>query len=183
MKRCTSCGLELPLESFYVSRGRHISQCSSCKRAYQKNRRIEKGDEVRARKRASHAKHYERVTRPYLLKKKFGLTVEQYEQMLANQGGCCAICGRSPDQVEHLARDGRKAKVLAVDHDHATGTVRGLLCAQCNKGLGNLQDDPDVVLMAFHYLKLGGPPVTYGDVPAALEQLLDSISAPGGRIQ
>src|SRR5207253_2176895 len=68
------------------------------------------------------------------LKRTFGLTIEQYESMLAAQGGGCAICGRPP----------REDISLHVDHDHETGRVRGLLCFDCNATLGKAADDPQV---------------------------------------
>jgi hypothetical protein len=61
--------------------------------------------------------------------KKFGITLVQYNQMLADQGGVCAICGKAPKQYH-----------LAVDHSHITGKVRMLLCLPCNKVLGYLEN-------------------------------------------
>jgi hypothetical protein len=74
----------------------------------------------------------------------FGLTPEQYEAMLASQGGRCVLCPRTPET------EGRR---LAVDHCHETGKVRGLLCCACNTGIGNLREDPDLMLAAIEYLK------------------------------
>jgi hypothetical protein len=71
--------------------------------------------------------------------KKYNLTKEQYDEMVAEQEGCCAIC-----KVE---QDG-----LHVDHDHATLRVRGLLCMKCNTALGLLQDSPDNLQRAIKYL-------------------------------
>lgn len=71
------------------------------------------------------------------------MTVEQYERMLADQGGGCAICG-SP-------RDAKRS--LAVDHDHATGAIRGILCSGCNTGLGLLRDSRELLLRAADYLQ------------------------------
>jgi hypothetical protein len=62
------------------------------------------------------------------------------------QKGCCAICGVHQNERS----DG---KDLAVDHDHETGEVRGLLCTNCNTGIGQLQEDPEVLLKAIEYLK------------------------------
>ena len=76
------------------------------------------------------------------LEREFGITLVDYDQMLAAQGGGCAICGG-------LSSDGRR---LAVDHDHATGVVRGLLCADCNRGLGIFDDDPECLQAAISYL-------------------------------
>lgn len=80
---------------------------------------------------------------------RFGLTPDQYAEMLDIQGGVCAIC-ENPERVTD-PRNGR-LKALAVDHDHKTGAVRGLLCQNCNKGIGNLGDDPDVLIAAAAYL-------------------------------
>jgi hypothetical protein len=77
--------------------------------------------------------------------KKYGLSIAQYEALERAQGSTCAICGaRSP---------GRRDKYWHVDHDHKTGKVRGLLCSRCNIGLGNLHDDPSILLAALAYLK------------------------------
>lgn len=62
--------------------------------------------------------------------KTYGITKEQYEELYEAQGGVCCICERATG----------KTKRLAVDHDHETGYVRGLLCSTCNKILGHLRD-------------------------------------------
>ncbi len=79
------------------------------------------------------------------LKCAYGLTNEQYEDMLSRQDGCCAVCKRPPL--------GRK---LSVDHCHSTKKIRGLLCHSCNIALGMLKDDPQIALSASEYLKQGG---------------------------
>ena len=76
------------------------------------------------------------------LKRKYGITIEEYEAMFAEQGGKCWIC-----------RGGTSYKHLACDHDHKTGEVRGLLCANCNKVLGRFRDDPERFLKAADYLR------------------------------
>jgi Recombination endonuclease VII len=68
--------------------------------------------------------------RNYTLLKKYGITLAQYNQMLVNQDGVCAICGRPP---KHYA--------LSVDHNHVTGENRKLLCAPCNKVLAYLENE------------------------------------------
>ena len=79
--------------------------------------------------------------------RKFGVSVKQYSDMYLAQGGCCAICRRA----ETATRNG-KVKTLAVDHDHATGAVRGLLCAGCNTGIGKFGDYRSLLLSAIRYL-------------------------------
>ena len=69
-----------------------------------------------------------------------------YEHLLERQDGACGICGRDPDEM---------ARSLAVDHDHLTGMVRGLLCINCNSGLGQFKDSPDLLIRAAEYLGEG----------------------------
>ena len=88
---------------------------------------------VKARKAAARASR---------LEKTYGLRAGQYEAMYAAQGGVCALC---------LVATG-KTKALAVDHDHKTGYVRGLLCGPCNKILGHARDDMDFFLRCVDYL-------------------------------
>ena len=83
------------------------------------------------------------------LKKKYGITLEQYEQMLADQGGVCAICG-NPEPV--WDKKVNRLRALSVDHCHTTGKVRGLLCTGCNQGLGNFKENPDRLAKAISYL-------------------------------
>lgn len=77
-----------------------------------------------------------------------GLTEAEYHELLATQDGLCAICRSEPG---HYA--------LAIDHDHATGVVRGLLCTNCNVGLGHFKDDPAVLQAALAYLLFHKPGV------------------------
>jgi hypothetical protein len=79
------------------------------------------------------------------LKVKFNLTPEDYERMNASQNGQCAICGGPPSR-QH------KPPVFNVDHCHATGAARALLCNKCNNGLGCFNDRPDLLFAAARYL-------------------------------
>jgi hypothetical protein len=79
------------------------------------------------------------------LKRNFGITTEEYDSMLYKQDGKCAICGTDK------CKTGRR---FSVDHRHdESRKIRGLLCKECNIGLGNFQDDPNLVLRAYNYLK------------------------------
>jgi len=80
---------------------------------------------------------------------KQGSTVEEYEKLLKEQDGRCAICGRLDG---HRSRYGTSCK-LAVDHDHKDGTVRGLLCNNCNRGLGRFKDSVVLLQAAIRYLQ------------------------------
>lgn len=78
-----------------------------------------------------------------MLRHGYDLSVPEYDALLAKQNGCCAICGTSQ------CSSGRN---LAVDHDHDTHRVRGLLCMNCNQGIGKFKDRTDVMMNAIEYL-------------------------------
>ena len=80
--------------------------------------------------------------------KKYGLTKDDYGRLSREQNGVCALCRRP----ETLIMKGTLAK-LAVDHDHVTGRVRGLLCRACNLGIGNLGEDPILLRAAADYIE------------------------------
>lgn len=82
--------------------------------------------------------------------KRYGLTNEEFERMFADQAGGCAICGEP--LVLNTASNKRRS-VLHVDHCHKTGLVRGLLCGNCNLGIGMFADDPDKLRAAILYLE------------------------------
>lgn len=81
-------------------------------------------------------------------KRKFGISAEQYAKIFKSQNGTCAIC----NQPETATRMG-KVKSLSVDHCHKTGVIRGLLCSDCNTGIGKLKDDPKILHSAIQYLR------------------------------
>lgn len=80
------------------------------------------------------------------LKGSFGITFEDYQEILAKQKGKCAICGSTTSKA-------KQAKYLYVDHDHNTGEIRGLLCNNCNFGIGQFKDDVNLLLKAVEYLR------------------------------
>ena len=82
------------------------------------------------------------------LKSNFNLSLDEYKRMWTNQSGLCAIC----NQPETHKRNG-KVKNLAVDHNHKTGKIRGLLCSSCNTGIGKLKEDVTILSSAIRYLK------------------------------
>jgi hypothetical protein len=78
------------------------------------------------------------------LQKAFGISYQEYLKMLEAQQGACAICGTT---------DTGKRKAFAVDHCHDTGKIRGLLCSNCNTGIGNLRDNIKLLERAIEYLR------------------------------
>ena len=83
--------------------------------------------------------------RNYHFMKKYGITVEQFDDLRIKQNFCCALCGR------HEVETPRKC--LCVDHNHDTGKVRELLCETCNQALGLFYDNPEVLEKAAKYLR------------------------------
>lgn len=94
-----------------------------------------------ARRRERYAGRYAQQERARHLMTKYGITLEQYDAMLTEQGGVCAGCGAEPTAIS-----------LHVDHDHTTGAVRGLLCFPCNAALGNAGDSAERLLSLAAYL-------------------------------
>lgn len=82
------------------------------------------------------------------LKKKYGMVMRDYEVLLAAQGGVCAACKRPEREVAN-----GKIRRLAVDHDHGTGKVRGLLCGGCNRSLGLLKENFDAAIGLAKYIQ------------------------------
>ena len=80
--------------------------------------------------------------------RRYGMSGEQYDEMLARQGGVCAICDR-PETARHAGT----VRALAVDHNHQTGRTRALLCQRCNHTLGRMNDDPQLLRRAADYLE------------------------------
>lgn len=135
VKACTKCGVQKSLLEFYEnsksSDGR-TSWCKKCQRI--KVEEIRRSPEGKAK--------FKGYMRQSYLKKNYGINEKLYKAILDLQQGRCAICGR---------QDGKRR--LHVDHDHATGEVRALLCNGCNNGLGNFKDDPEVMKIAITYLE------------------------------
>ena len=78
-------------------------------------------------------------------KSKYGILFEKYEKLLQQQNGKCIVCGSN--------KSGHKSKnFFCIDHDHRTGEVRGLLCNNCNLGLGYFKDNPEALIAAAAYL-------------------------------
>jgi len=104
--------------------------------------------ENRSEQRRQYKQKYPERVRGNHLRVTFGISLEQYDQMHADQNGLCAICGNP----ETIARNG-KVRLLAVDHCHTTNKVRGLLCGNCNPMIGYAKDNIQVLERAIEYLR------------------------------
>ncbi|MDA7514193.1 endonuclease VII domain-containing protein [bacterium] len=85
------------------------------------------------------------------LRRRYGMTEKDYQLMLKNQNGTCAICNEKEKAID---KQTGKIKALSVDHSHVTGAIRGLLCQSCNVGIGQLDDNIERMNQAIKYLKL-----------------------------
>ncbi len=81
--------------------------------------------------------------RDYEYRRKFGITLIQYNTLFAQQNGCCAICGVHQTEIRRR---------FAVDHSHVTSEVRGLLCNRCNLAMGMFEDDLELLRNVVNYL-------------------------------
>jgi Recombination endonuclease VII len=127
-KWCPDCGSHRRREDFAVNPGKSDGCASYCKSHQQA--RIE----ISRKKLHGSARHYHLVHR-------YGIGAQQVEQMIEEQGDRCVICQRRLDDKPH------------VDHDHETGQVGGILCFNCNGGLGQFGDDIGRLQQAVEYLK------------------------------
>jgi hypothetical protein len=135
-KTCTKCGIEKEITEYSTNFNKKWGQsylrsnCKACDNA--------RSRQYHADNKAKRAKQH----KEWRNKKVFGLDSGEYELMLTSQDGVCAIC-KNECSVKPS---------LAVDHDHITGKVRGLLCSNCNNGLGRFKDNVELLSNAIGYL-------------------------------
>ena len=159
VKRCTKCDATKTLDEFGKHNGRKDGRQSHCRACAGKANRARLARQDPAQRRAEGARRARewRARNPeanlanmrkWRLATGFGITVEEYDRLLVAQGGVCALCSKPEEAIGR----GGVVKMLAVDHDHASGAVRGLLCQRCNLALGLLGDDPAGLQRALEYV-------------------------------
>jgi len=169
LKKCSKCGVEQPLENFYKAKGGedgHRNDCKACFAQRAKDWYAKPGNKEKAVTRVKkwqeeNPERYQQQQaewrdsgrkaqsdRKSHLKNTFGLTQEEYEAKLRWQRGVCLICQQPPAE----------GQMLDVDHDHETGRVRGLLCRNCNHGLGKFYENPFLLAAAAGYLIMWDDP-------------------------
>jgi len=130
--------------------------CVACIRiASNKYKKTEKAAAVYATRveRLKASGEWARSSASRLLKHEYGITLLEYEALLAKQNGVCAIC-QQPEKT--LDRKQNKLRRLAVDHCHTTDKIRGLLCFECNTGIGKFGDNPQLIERAAEYVRSKG---------------------------
>lgn len=155
MKQCSNCNVAQPDDKFYQRSGRPgvlHSWCISCMKELRVKRNPEIAEYQRKR-RANYTEEDKQMGKDYQLRYKFDLTLSEYENLVESQQHSCAIC-RRPDGSDAAGLD--SARRLSVDHDHTTRMVRGLLCTNCNNGLGRFMDSARLLRAAADYLDKHG---------------------------
>lgn len=139
-KVCTCCKIEKDVSSFYLKSSSrkdgtkgYRPYCKDCDLELKRDRYYNKGGKLKQKQRSFKS-----------LVESYGLTLEQYEQERIKHNYACAICGDSEENQPH--------KRLHIDHCHNTGKYRGLLCNNCNTGLGMFNDDVKAIKKARDYI-------------------------------
>ena len=151
LKTCNKCNEDLPATSEYFNkRSKSVDGlqplCRVCENII--NWRYYKNNTERLKENARrYAKENPHKTRAHNVRRDYGIELDQVEEMMTSQKGCCAICKESlirPDS----------AKNYSIDHSHTTGRVRGLLCGNCNTSLGLMKENREAILEMIKYLDL-----------------------------
>lgn len=150
-KVCKKCLIDKPLEEYYKAskaKDKHFYVCKECDskrtRQYKIDNR-EKGVLYSQNYRKKYGEKYKDYNINCHYKSKYNITLEDYNTILALQDGKCAICGTT--------KSTGISERFHVDHCHTTGKVRGLLCHDCNTGIGKLKDDIKLLTKALEYLE------------------------------
>jgi len=150
-KICSKCEIKKELSCFYNKKSCKFGVASICKkcsgdRRRDQNSRKALGLSPLPKKRVYnielHDPEYKYHTR---LKRIYGISIDEYNTILSNQNNCCAICNRH--QIEFKKR-------MHVDHCHKTGKVRGLLCSNCNQGIGHFYENINFLKNSIKYLEI-----------------------------
>ena len=147
-KVCAKCKTRKPASRFSQDKARTdglYSYCKECKAAMTRSYNEKNREDVRGRQRARNkTPQGRRATRSNNLKAKFGISVQEFDQRFRAQDRCCAICKR---------RRKTKEKSFALDHNHSTGSLRGILCHSCNRALGLADENTRLLRAAIKYLE------------------------------
>ena len=131
-KVCSACKMNVPIGDFFKNKASKDGYSNQCKICQNKS-----NAESYARHRAARLIAYRTYDRSVKLFSKYKITPEEWDKLYVEQKGRCFICGR------HQSKEGKR---LAVDHDHHTGEIRGLLCMSCNTKLGWMEKHFDNII-------------------------------------
>jgi hypothetical protein len=144
-KQCSKCLVEKPTSEFRArpERGGQLnSSCRTCETTHAREYRHKHPDRVRKSRKLLYHKPGQREKRKaHWMKWRYGMTVGERNHMYSEQNGCCPICG-APAELDRMH----------IDHDHATGQVRALLCCSCNWFVGWIETRRHLLTTALEYL-------------------------------
>ena len=152
-KHCGGCNTDKPLDDFHKNSSRKDGRSTQCKVCINTRNKVwytKNKERHNALGKANYNANGEKY-RDRNYRKKYGITLEQYNQILENQNGLCALCNQ-PETAMHR-KSGGKLRELAVDHCHETGKIRGLLCTKCNVMISNLGDTIERAEKLVKYMK------------------------------
>lgn len=156
-KRCVHCGITKPLNELVKGKRSTMGRkgiCKACEAKRQLAAYHANPEPRKAKCRELSNLHQRR----WNLKRIWGLTPEQYDEILRKQDGVCAICGQPPS--------GKKGeKYLHIDHCHDSDVIRGLLCGNCNNGIGRFKDSPTNLRRAAQYIERNSPTLFSQTIP------------------
>ena len=147
MKQCRKCLKKTPLTEFYrnpKNKDGHRTECRVCTAIYHKSLYDRDKEKLKKRTLAYQRRNPEKRFY-YGMKQKYGISKKQYDELVTHNP-VCNICGK-------FNSNNRTKNKLCVDHYHITGKIRGLLCDKCNKGIGLLEDNVQLLEKAVEYLK------------------------------
>jgi hypothetical protein len=160
-KICLRCGIEKDIVNFnwaIKDKQRH-SQCKECRTKSYKKRKAKDPIGFAKRHRENIARNRKENPEKYRERnifQSFHISLSKFDSilksLLAVQGETCWVCGRSGKMRGQFKRN-EKGRRIVIDHDHNTGEIRGLLCDLCNTSLGKLDDDPEIVLNLYNYIR------------------------------
>ena len=145
MKQCNKCHISKKLNEFNKDKSTcdgYYRACKPCAKQIPANKK-----ENTSRRAKVYYQQDKQRAKGYNLTRLYGITLEEYNQMLIMQNNCCAICKQQFD-------NNTRATTPCVDHSHSSGNIRALLCGHCNKAIGLLREDTTIFESAIKYLQL-----------------------------
>lgn len=143
MKKCVVCGIDKAMGAFRKDRRYADGLSTWCRTCKYSREKLYWAKPANERRKFDYMKRY---LRDYDLRKKYGITLDEYKTMAEEQNFLCFICGKSNEE-----------RSLNVDHDHSTGLVRKLLCDACNTALGHVRESITILESMINYVNMFTP--------------------------
>lgn len=141
-KKCSKCEIIKPIDNFHKSNTQidgHHTYCKDCQKEYKKEYYSRPGVKIK----------FSKSCKKTFIKRVYSLSIDEFKILLEKQNNVCKICKQPEKGID---RRSKLIKQLSTDHCHKTGKVRGLLCRNCNQGLGHFKDSIKFLIEAAKYL-------------------------------